>query len=73
MSTFTFEIERLCMVIINFCFYTQSPDDNRLRRRAGVSLSLSDTEAETEIDYHRGGRSTPHQKFFKYGDSHHEM
>ncbi|XP_051167043.1 neuropathy target esterase sws isoform X2 [Leptopilina boulardi] len=30
----------------------QSPDDNRLRRRTGTSLSLSDTEAESEIDYH---------------------
>ncbi|XP_033366436.1 neuropathy target esterase sws isoform X4 [Bombus vosnesenskii] len=30
----------------------QSPDENRLRRRTGVSLSLSDTEAESELDYH---------------------
>ncbi|XP_017765183.1 PREDICTED: neuropathy target esterase sws isoform X1 [Eufriesea mexicana] len=30
----------------------QSPDENHLRRRTGVSLSLSDTEAETELDYH---------------------
>ncbi|XP_011863486.1 PREDICTED: neuropathy target esterase sws isoform X3 [Vollenhovia emeryi] len=30
----------------------QSPEDNRLRRRTGVSLSLSDTEAESELDYH---------------------
>ncbi|XP_015433697.1 PREDICTED: neuropathy target esterase sws [Dufourea novaeangliae] len=30
----------------------QSPDENHLRRRAGVSLSLSDTEAESELDYH---------------------
>ncbi|XP_034948217.1 neuropathy target esterase sws isoform X1 [Chelonus insularis] len=30
----------------------QSPDDNRLRRRPGVSLSLSDTEAESELEYH---------------------
>ncbi|XP_012251438.2 neuropathy target esterase sws isoform X3 [Athalia rosae] len=29
----------------------QSPDDNRLRRRAGGSLSLSETEAECDIDY----------------------
>ncbi|XP_063974181.1 neuropathy target esterase sws isoform X2 [Diachasmimorpha longicaudata] len=29
----------------------QSPDDSRLRRRAGVSLSLSDTEAESELEY----------------------
>ncbi|XP_031849503.1 patatin like phospholipase domain containing sws isoform X1 [Nomia melanderi] len=29
----------------------QSPDEN-LRRRTGVSLSLSDTEAESELDYH---------------------
>ncbi|CAL7947838.1 unnamed protein product [Xylocopa violacea] len=30
----------------------QSPDESRLRRRTGVSLSLSDTEAESELDYH---------------------
>ncbi|XP_071553883.1 neuropathy target esterase sws isoform X2 [Temnothorax nylanderi] len=30
----------------------QSPEDNRLRRRTGVSLSLSDTEAESELEYH---------------------
>ncbi|XP_076387218.1 patatin like phospholipase domain containing sws isoform X3 [Megachile rotundata] len=30
----------------------QSPDENRMRGRAGVSLSLSDTEAESELDYH---------------------
>ncbi|XP_076232249.1 patatin like phospholipase domain containing sws isoform X2 [Calliopsis andreniformis] len=30
----------------------QSPDENHLRRRTGVSLSLSDTEAESELDYH---------------------
>ncbi|XP_047367167.1 neuropathy target esterase sws isoform X5 [Vespa velutina] len=30
----------------------QSPEDNRLRRRTGVSLSLSDTEAESEVEYH---------------------
>ncbi|XP_076549512.1 patatin like phospholipase domain containing sws isoform X6 [Osmia lignaria lignaria] len=30
----------------------QSPDDSRMRGRAGVSLSLSDTEAESELDYH---------------------
>ncbi|XP_015605811.1 neuropathy target esterase sws isoform X1 [Cephus cinctus] len=30
----------------------QSPQDSRLRRRAGVSLSLSDTEAESELEYH---------------------
>ncbi|XP_012287845.1 neuropathy target esterase sws isoform X3 [Orussus abietinus] len=30
----------------------QSPEDNRLRRRAGVSLSLSDTEAESELEFH---------------------
>ncbi|XP_076673824.1 neuropathy target esterase sws-like [Andrena cerasifolii] len=29
----------------------QSPDENHLRRRTGVSLSLSDTEAESELDY----------------------
>ncbi|XP_046752586.1 neuropathy target esterase sws isoform X2 [Diprion similis] len=29
----------------------QSPEDNRLRRRAGGSLSLSENEAECEIDY----------------------
>ena len=32
--------------------YLQSPEDKRLRRRAGVSLSLSDTEAESELEYH---------------------
>ncbi|XP_066588208.1 neuropathy target esterase sws isoform X2 [Prorops nasuta] len=30
----------------------QSPEDKRLRRRTGVSLSLSDTEAESELEYH---------------------
>ncbi|XP_053987250.1 neuropathy target esterase sws isoform X1 [Hylaeus volcanicus] len=30
----------------------QSPDEAHLRRRTGVSLSLSDTEAESELDYH---------------------
>ncbi|XP_020298217.1 neuropathy target esterase sws isoform X1 [Pseudomyrmex gracilis] len=30
----------------------QSPEENRLRRRTGVSLSLSDTEAESELEYH---------------------
>ncbi|XP_044593331.1 neuropathy target esterase sws isoform X2 [Cotesia glomerata] len=30
----------------------QSPEDNRLRRRPGISLSLSDTEAESELEYH---------------------
>ncbi|XP_026826275.1 neuropathy target esterase sws isoform X4 [Ooceraea biroi] len=30
----------------------QSPEDNRMRRRTGASLSLSDTEAESELDYH---------------------
>ncbi|XP_014604294.1 PREDICTED: neuropathy target esterase sws isoform X1 [Polistes canadensis] len=30
----------------------QSPEDNRHRRRTGVSLSLSDTEAESELEYH---------------------
>ncbi|XP_043274976.1 neuropathy target esterase sws isoform X1 [Venturia canescens] len=30
----------------------QSPEETRLRRRAGVSLSLSDTEAESEMKYH---------------------
>ncbi|XP_008556860.1 neuropathy target esterase sws isoform X2 [Microplitis demolitor] len=30
----------------------QSPDDKRLRRRPGISLSLSDTEAESELEYH---------------------
>ncbi|KAG7202507.1 hypothetical protein KM043_017071 [Ampulex compressa] len=30
----------------------QSPEDTRLRRRTGVSLSLSDTEAESELEYH---------------------
>ncbi|XP_011269087.1 neuropathy target esterase sws isoform X2 [Camponotus floridanus] len=30
----------------------QSPEDNLLRRRTGVSLSLSDTEAESELEYH---------------------
>ncbi|XP_044016659.1 neuropathy target esterase sws isoform X4 [Aphidius gifuensis] len=30
----------------------ESLNDTRLRRRAGVSLSLSDTEAESELEYH---------------------
>lgn len=30
----------------------QSPEETRIRRRAGVSLSLSDTEAESEMKYH---------------------
>ncbi|KAH0557217.1 hypothetical protein KQX54_001789 [Cotesia glomerata] len=30
----------------------ESPEDNRLRRRPGISLSLSDTEAESELEYH---------------------
>ncbi|XP_043254302.1 neuropathy target esterase sws isoform X2 [Colletes gigas] len=33
-------------------FLDQSPDENHLRRRNGGSLSLSDTEAESELDYH---------------------
>ncbi|XP_008209646.1 neuropathy target esterase sws isoform X2 [Nasonia vitripennis] len=51
----------------------QSPEDARLRRRAGVSLSLSDTEADADLEYRMSGRNTPHQKFFKYGSSNLEM
>ncbi|XP_011502944.1 PREDICTED: neuropathy target esterase sws [Ceratosolen solmsi marchali] len=50
-----------------------SPDDNRLRRRIGVSLSLSDTEADNEMEYDISGRNSPHQQFFKYGNSPIEM
>ncbi|KAJ8680462.1 hypothetical protein QAD02_016249 [Eretmocerus hayati] len=49
----------------------QSPDDTRLRRRAGI-MSLSDTEADTELEY-LGGRSNVHKTFFKYGSSNLEM
>lgn len=45
-------------------FFVQSPEDARIRRRAGVSLSLSDTEAETDLDYRIPRRNTSHQKFF---------
>ncbi|KAK0159924.1 hypothetical protein PV328_007384 [Microctonus aethiopoides] len=31
----------------------QSPEDNRMRRRVGASLSLSDTEAESELEYRK--------------------
>ncbi|XP_058809810.1 neuropathy target esterase sws isoform X2 [Phymastichus coffea] len=48
----------------------QSPDDARIRRRAGVSLSLSDTEAETDMHYHIPSRNSSHQNFFnKYEKS----
>ncbi|CAB0032675.1 unnamed protein product [Trichogramma brassicae] len=52
----------------------QSPDETRLRRRIGV-VSFSDTEAETDMEYHHrlSDRDAAHQKFFKYGNSKLEM
>ena len=54
-------------------FHFQSPDDNRLRRRIGI-VSFSDTEADTDVDFHRpSGRNVSRHKFYKYGSSNLDM